>query len=49
MEKLKELLGKARKYLGIALNFLKKLVGLGNKVDDALEDAEDSLKEEDKK
>lgn len=49
MKKLKELLGKARKYLSIALNFLKKLIGLGKKVDDALEDAEDTLKKEDEK
>ena len=49
MEKLKELLGKARKYLGIALKFLKKLIGMGEKVDDALEDAEDNLKKEEKK
>ena len=48
MKKLLELLGKARKYLGVALGYLKKLLTWGEKADKALEDAEDVL-EEDKK
>lgn len=48
MKKLLELLGKARKYLGIALGYLTKLVGLGKKADKALAEAEDKLEEETK-
>lgn len=49
MNKLKELLAKARKYLGIAMAFLLRLVGMGKKVDGALEAAEDQIKDQDKK
>jgi hypothetical protein len=48
MKKLLELLGKARKYLGIALGYLKKLLTWGTKADKALEEAEDKLEEESK-
>lgn len=48
MKKLLELLGKARKYLGIALGYLAKLVTWGKKADKALEEAEDKLEEETK-
>lgn len=48
MKKLLELLGKARKYLGIALGYLKKLLTWGKKADKALEEAEDKVEEETK-
>jgi len=47
MKKILELLGKARKYLGIALGYLKKLIVWGKKADDVLEKAEDEVKESD--
>ncbi len=48
MKKLLELMGKARKYLGIALGYLKKLLTWGKKADKALEEAEDKIEEETK-
>jgi hypothetical protein len=48
MKKLLELLGKARKYLGIALRYLTKLLSWGKKADRALEEAEDTLEKESK-
>ena len=44
MKKIIELLGKARKYLGIALGYLKKLIVWGKKTDDVLEGVEDEVK-----
>lgn len=48
MKKLLELLGKARKYLGLALRYLTKLLSWGKKADKALEEAEDTLEKESK-
>lgn len=45
MKKLLELLGKARKYLARALEYLKKLLVWGKKTDKVLEEAEDKIKE----
>lgn len=49
MKKLLEYLGKARKYLGIALGYLKKLLTWGKKADKVLEEAEDKVEDEVKK
>ncbi len=49
MKKILALLKKARKYLGIALGYLKKLLFWGKKTDEALEEAQDKLKDEAKK
>ena len=49
MKKLLELVRKAKHYLGVALEFLKKLVGAGEKADKALDAVEDKLEEEAKK
>lgn len=46
MKKLLELLGKARKYLGIALGYVKKLLTWGKKTDKILEEAEDKLEDQ---
>lgn len=46
LTKLQTWVGKARKYLGIALGFLKKLVGFGEKADKALDQVEDQLQDE---
>jgi len=43
------LISKARKYLDIAINFLKRLAGIGERVDDALEQAAEDLKKDNKK
>lgn len=48
MKKLLELLGKARKYLGIALRYAKKLLTWCKKTDKILEEAEDEAKKADK-
>lgn len=48
MQKLLKLLKGARKYLGIALGYLKKLLTWGKKADKALEEAEDKVEEETK-
>ena len=42
--KISELASKARKYLKIALDFLKKVIGLGDKADKALQDIEEKEK-----
>ena len=44
MNKLLELLKKARKYLGVALAYLKKLIVWGKKTDDILEEVEDEVR-----
>ncbi len=46
MKKILEFLKGARKYLGIALGYLAKLVAWGKKADKTLENAEDSLLDE---
>ncbi len=46
MKKLLELLKKARKYLGVALGYLKKLFVWGKKTDEILAEAEKELKSE---
>lgn len=46
MKKLLELLGKARKYLGIALGYAAKLITWGKKADKVLEEAEDKVEDE---
>ncbi len=48
MKKILELLGKARKYLGIALGYITKLLTWGKKADKVLEEAEDKVEEETK-
>ena len=48
MKKILELLGKARKHLGIALGYITKLLTWGKKADKALEEAEDKVEEETK-
>lgn len=46
MKKLLELIGKAKKYLGIAMRFLMKLVGFGKKAEKILDEAEDQVEKE---
>ena len=46
MKKILALLGKARKYLGVALGYLTKLLTWGKKADKTLEEAEDKVEEE---
>lgn len=45
MKKLLELIGKAKKYLGIAMGYLVKLLTFGKKAEKVLDDAEDQLEE----
>ena len=42
MKKLLELLGKAKKYIGLALKYLGQLLGIVKKVEEELKDQEES-------